>query len=68
MYTVLKIGEHLPEQDRYTYPGTACPETAVSLQTGETTFLAVENNGMIVYLDKEEGSSPTRTTCVIGMK
>ena len=38
----------------------------LSLQTGETTFLAVENNGMIVYLDKEEGSSPTRTTCVIG--
>lgn len=38
----------------------------LSLQTSETTFLAVENNGMIVYLDKEEGSSPTRTTCVIG--
>lgn len=38
----------------------------LSLQTGETAFLAVENNGMIVYLDKEEGKSPTRTTCVIG--
>lgn len=38
----------------------------ISAQTGETVFLAVENNGMIVYLDKVEGSSPTRTTCAIG--
>ena len=38
----------------------------ISQQTGETAFLAVENNGMIVYLDKVEGISPTRTTCVIG--
>lgn len=38
----------------------------LSLQTGETAFLVVENNGMIVYLDKVEGISPTRTTCVIG--
>ncbi|MHB8129091.1 MAG: IclR family transcriptional regulator [Mobilitalea sp.] len=38
----------------------------LSLQTGETAFLVVENNGMIVYLDKVEGASPTRTTCVIG--
>lgn len=38
----------------------------VTLKTGETTFLAVENSGMIVYLEKEEGTSPTRTTCVIG--
>lgn len=38
----------------------------LSQKTGETAFLAVENNGMIVYLDKVEGTSPTRTTCVIG--
>lgn len=30
----------------------------ISRQTGETVFLAVENNGMIVYLDKVEGKSP----------
>lgn len=38
----------------------------ISKKTGETVFLAMENNGMIVYLDKVEGSSPTRTTCSIG--
>ncbi len=38
----------------------------LSLQTGETAFLAVPNNGFLVYLDKVEGRSPTRTTCVIG--
>ncbi len=35
-------------------------------QTGETIFLAVENDGMIVYLDKAEGTSPIRTSCIIG--
>lgn len=38
----------------------------ISELTSETVFMAVENNGMIVYLDKVEGSSPTRTTCNIG--
>ena len=38
----------------------------ISEQTSETVFMAVENNGMIVYLDKVEGTSPTRTTCNIG--
>lgn len=38
----------------------------ISAQTGETVFLAAENNGMIVYLDKVEGKSPARTTCSIG--
>jgi len=40
----------------------------LSLQTTETAFLVVENHGMIVYLDKVEGKSPTRTTCVIGSR
>lgn len=39
---------------------------SISEQTSETVFMAVENNGMIVYLDKVEGTSPTRTTCNIG--
>ncbi|HYF84045.1 MAG TPA: IclR family transcriptional regulator [Clostridia bacterium] len=34
--------------------------------SGETVFLAVEVNGMTVYLDKVEGSSSTRTTSVLG--
>ena len=38
----------------------------ISRQIRATVFLAVENNGMIVYLDKVEGKSPTRTTCAIG--
>lgn len=38
----------------------------ISRETGETAFLAAENDGMIVYLDKVEGKSPTRTTCSIG--
>jgi DNA-binding IclR family transcriptional regulator len=38
----------------------------ISNETHETVFLAVENNGMIVYLDKVEGQSPIRTSCVIG--
>ncbi len=38
----------------------------LSLQTGETAFLAIPNNGFLVYLDRVEGKSPTRTTCVIG--
>lgn len=46
---------------------TALPHLKdISKQTGETVFLAVENSGMIVYLDKVEGTSPTRTTCSIG--
>lgn len=35
-------------------------------KSGETVFLAVEVNGMTVYLDKVEGSSSTRTTSVLG--
>lgn len=35
-------------------------------KSGETVFLAIENNGKIVYLDKAEGLSSIRTTCVIG--
>lgn len=35
-------------------------------KSGETAFLAVEVNGMTVYLDKVEGSSSTRTTSVLG--
>ena len=38
----------------------------ISLQTGETAFLAVPNKDRLVYLDKVEGKSPTRTTCTIG--
>jgi len=35
-------------------------------KSGETVFLAVDVNGMTVYLDKVEGSSSTRTTSVLG--
>ncbi len=36
------------------------------IQCGETVFLAVEDKGKIVYLDKAEGNAHIRTTCVIG--
>jgi len=35
-------------------------------KSGETAFLAADVNGMVVYLDKVEGSSSTRTTSVLG--
>lgn len=35
-------------------------------ETGETVYLAVEDKGHIVYLDKVESNSPIRTTCSIG--
>lgn len=34
--------------------------------SGETIFLGMENNGEIVYLDKVEGHSLIRSTCIIG--
>ncbi|MBQ8508686.1 MAG: IclR family transcriptional regulator [Clostridia bacterium] len=35
---------------------------------GETCYLAVEENGWVIYLDKVESSSPIRATCSIGSK
>jgi DNA-binding IclR family transcriptional regulator len=35
---------------------------------GETCYLAVEENGYVIYLDKVESSSPIRSTCNIGSK
>lgn len=35
-------------------------------KSGETVFLGVDVNGMMVYLDKVEGPSSTRTTSVLG--
>lgn len=35
-------------------------------QAQETTFLAMENDGMLVYMDKVESSSSVRTSCRIG--
>lgn len=34
----------------------------------ETCYLAVEENGNVIYLDKVESSSPIRSTCNIGSK
>jgi DNA-binding IclR family transcriptional regulator len=38
------------------------------LKCGETVFMAVEDKGSIVYLDKAEGHTNVRTTCVIGAR
>jgi Transcriptional regulator len=37
-------------------------------KSGETVFLAVEDKGSIVYLDKAESQSSIRTTCVMGSR
>lgn len=36
--------------------------------TGETVYLAVEDNGEIVYLDKEESDNPIRSTLMVGSR
>ena len=38
----------------------------ISKQVMETTFLAVENDGVLVYMDKVESISSVRTSCRIG--
>ncbi|WP_035269695.1 IclR family transcriptional regulator [Desulfitibacter alkalitolerans] len=40
----------------------------MSLTSGETVFLAVEDNGDVVYLDKVEGPRLIRTTAVLGSR
>jgi len=37
-------------------------------QTGETVFLAIEDSGQMVYLDKVEGSSMIRATAALGSR
>lgn len=37
-------------------------------KSGETVFLAVEDKGNIVYIDKAESQSSIRTTCVMGSR
>lgn len=37
-------------------------------KSGETVFLAVEDKGSMVYLDKAESQSSIRTTCVMGSR
>lgn len=37
-------------------------------ELGETCYLAVEDNGWVIYLDKLESSQPIRSTCPIGAK
>ena len=38
----------------------------LSQKTGETTYLAVEKEGQVVYLDKVEADLPIRSSCAIG--
>jgi DNA-binding IclR family transcriptional regulator len=40
----------------------------LSHQSGETVFLAVEDRGQMVYLDKVEGSSMIRATATLGSR
>lgn len=42
--------------------------TDLKNQTGETVYLAVEDHGSVVYLDKVESSQPLRSTCSMGSK
>lgn len=41
---------------------------ALMNKSGETVFLAVEDKGNIVYIDKAESQSSIRTTCVMGSR
>lgn len=42
--------------------------TELQEKLGETCYLAVEQGGYIIYLDKVESSQPIRSTCRIGSK
>ena len=42
--------------------------TSLRDSLGETCYLAVEEGGYIIYLDKVESSQPIRSTCNIGAK
>ena len=42
--------------------------SAVRDELGETCYLAVEDNGWVIYLDKLESSQPIRSICPIGAK
>ncbi|MGN1127489.1 MAG: IclR family transcriptional regulator [Candidatus Flemingiibacterium sp.] len=37
-------------------------------ELGQTCYLAVADNGFVIYLDKVESSQPIRSTCTIGSK
>lgn len=40
----------------------------IGKKTGETVYLAIEDKGEIVYLNKVESESPIRSTCSIGSR
>ena len=42
--------------------------TSLRDRLGETCYLAIEDGGYVIYLDKVESSSPIRSTCNIGAK
>ena len=48
---------------------TARPELInLMKKVGETIYLAVEDEGKVVYIDKVESNAPIRSTCKIGSK
>lgn len=64
---IFQIGSSvLYQTDLYLVAHLAIDE--LSKKLNETVFLAVEEYGKIVYIDKAEGKQMVRSTCVIGSK
>lgn len=65
--TAYQVGmSYLAKNDLYSISHPILTSLRDSL--GETCYLAVEEGGYIIYLDKVESSQPIRSTCNIGAK